>query len=198
MTTIGEMCDLVRGRSPEIEAAGRLPDDVAARLRESGIFRQWLPRELGGVEAVPAEVVASRRRPRRGGRVGGLVRRDRNSQQHVRRLCAADRRRGNVRHRDRGGVRIVGARWPGRSGAGWWDGGVRPLAVRQRSCPQRLGRRCVMPTGGGPADAIVAIMARQEVEQIAGTWDVVGLRGTGSADFLAESSARTVRSLHPT
>lgn len=47
----------VAPRSAAIEAAGRLPDDVVAALRESGIPALWLPAELGGAEAAPAEVV---------------------------------------------------------------------------------------------------------------------------------------------
>ena len=44
-------------RSAAIEAAGRLPGDVVADLRASGIPGLWLPTELGGAEADPAEVV---------------------------------------------------------------------------------------------------------------------------------------------
>lgn len=44
-------------RSADFEAAGRLPDDVVTDLRASGIPALWLPAELGGAEAGPAEVV---------------------------------------------------------------------------------------------------------------------------------------------
>jgi len=44
-------------RSAAIEAARRLPDDVVSDLRASGIPALWLPTELGGAEAAPAEVV---------------------------------------------------------------------------------------------------------------------------------------------
>ena len=44
-------------RSAAIEAAGRLPDVVVDELRDSGIPALWLPEELGGTEATPAEVV---------------------------------------------------------------------------------------------------------------------------------------------
>lgn len=48
---------VVTGRSAAMEAAGRLADDVVADLRASGIPALWLPAELGGAEATPAEVV---------------------------------------------------------------------------------------------------------------------------------------------
>ena len=61
MTNAADGLDAARrvlaGRGAEIEAAGRLPDDVVAALRATGIFRMWLPCELGGVEARPAEVI---------------------------------------------------------------------------------------------------------------------------------------------
>jgi alkylation response protein AidB-like acyl-CoA dehydrogenase len=43
--------------SGAIESAGRLPDDLVACLRASGIPALWLPAELGGAEARPVEVV---------------------------------------------------------------------------------------------------------------------------------------------
>jgi len=44
-------------RSAEIEAAGRLPDVIVASLRDTGVPGLWLPAELGGAEAAPADVV---------------------------------------------------------------------------------------------------------------------------------------------
>lgn len=51
------MAGALAARSAEIEAAGRLPDDLVAALRASGIPALWLPAELGGAEAAPAVVV---------------------------------------------------------------------------------------------------------------------------------------------
>jgi alkylation response protein AidB-like acyl-CoA dehydrogenase len=53
----GRMAGAIAPRAAEIEAAGRLPDDVVAELRASGIPALWLPAELGGAEAAPSEVV---------------------------------------------------------------------------------------------------------------------------------------------
>ncbi|HEY0933481.1 MAG TPA: acyl-CoA dehydrogenase family protein [Trebonia sp.] len=44
-------------RNGEIEWLGELPPDVVAALRSAGVWRTWLPRELGGFETVPSEVV---------------------------------------------------------------------------------------------------------------------------------------------
>ena len=52
-----QMSGALVDRSAAIEAAGRLPDEVVDQLRASGIPGLWLPMELGGAEADPAEVV---------------------------------------------------------------------------------------------------------------------------------------------
>ncbi|MEA2932796.1 MAG: indole-3-acetate monooxygenase [Actinomycetota bacterium] len=51
------LADGLPSRSADIDATGRLPDEVVAELRASGIPGLWLPAELGGAEAAPAEVV---------------------------------------------------------------------------------------------------------------------------------------------
>lgn len=57
MTVAERIAGGVAPRAADIEAAGRIPDDVVADLRASGIAALWLPVELGGAEAPPAEVV---------------------------------------------------------------------------------------------------------------------------------------------
>ena len=54
---IGGMVASVADQSAAIESAGRLPDDVVAALRSSGVAGLWMPAELGGAEAAPADVV---------------------------------------------------------------------------------------------------------------------------------------------
>ncbi|HVF14895.1 MAG TPA: acyl-CoA dehydrogenase family protein [Acidimicrobiales bacterium] len=51
------MAGPVAERSTAIEAAGRLPADVVAELRASGLLGLWLPAELGGAEAPAVDVV---------------------------------------------------------------------------------------------------------------------------------------------
>ena len=51
------MAGPVAEQSAAIEAAGRLPDEVVADLRASGILGLWLPAELGGAEAPAVHVV---------------------------------------------------------------------------------------------------------------------------------------------
>ena len=47
----------LRDKAAEIDEARRLPKDVAARLRDAGMFRLMMPKEWGGPEMCPAEQV---------------------------------------------------------------------------------------------------------------------------------------------
>jgi alkylation response protein AidB-like acyl-CoA dehydrogenase len=47
----------VPARGAAIESAGRLPADLVADLRATGVFSLWLPQELGGTETTPDEVI---------------------------------------------------------------------------------------------------------------------------------------------
>jgi alkylation response protein AidB-like acyl-CoA dehydrogenase len=47
----------LRAKSAEIDAARRLPPEVAARVREAGMFRLMMPKEWGGPELNPTEQV---------------------------------------------------------------------------------------------------------------------------------------------
>lgn len=45
--------DEIRQRSKDIEAARRMPDDLAARMAEAGMFRLLVPEQYGGVQVHP-------------------------------------------------------------------------------------------------------------------------------------------------
>ena len=47
----------LREKSPEIDEARRLPAEIAARLRDAGMFRLMMPRDWGGPELSPTEQV---------------------------------------------------------------------------------------------------------------------------------------------
>lgn len=49
----------IRATAPAMEAAGGLADDLVADLRAAGLFDMWRPRELGGAEVPPADVLAA-------------------------------------------------------------------------------------------------------------------------------------------
>ena len=51
----------LREKSAEIDAARRLPPEVAARLRDAGMFRLMMPMEWGGPELSPTQAGRSDR-----------------------------------------------------------------------------------------------------------------------------------------
>ncbi|MGZ4566627.1 MAG: acyl-CoA dehydrogenase family protein [Blastococcus sp.] len=201
MTTVADRLDAARrvlaGRSPEIEAAGRLPDDVVAAVRATGIFRMWLPCELGGAEARPAEVIATLSTLAAAdsaagwcagiGMASNLVAGylPRNGAEEV--FATGDEiaggslmPAGRARRTD-GGDLLVSGQWPFGSGAyhsDWLAGGA------------------LLDTGGAPEVRLV-LLPRHEVDLIAGSWEVAGLRGTGSVDYRVAGAVvperRTVR-----
>ena len=57
---IGNVHDLlvtIRRRALEIEQARRLPRDLAAALRDSGVYRLGVPKALGGAEGTPEQLL---------------------------------------------------------------------------------------------------------------------------------------------
>lgn len=54
-----ELDGALRARSVEFEHARRLPDDIAALLRDHGLFATWIPQVYGGQERSAADGLAS-------------------------------------------------------------------------------------------------------------------------------------------
>ena len=200
--SVDELCRLLAGRSDEIEAARRLPDDVAASLRKTGIFRQWLPRELGGNEAEPGTVIDDiQALSAADGSVGWCAAIGLGSNliggylpEHGARevyatgheVAAGSLMPAGTATRNAGGDLIVDGRWPFASGAhhsDWLVGAV------------------IIP-GSRPAEVRLVVMPRTDVELL-DTWQVLGLKGTGSTDFEAhglvvpERHSALLTDLHP-
>lgn len=186
-TGVSDLCSRLAGRNDEIEAARRLPDDIASALRATGIFRSWLPRELGGAEADPAEVM---------GALEALAAADASVG-----WCAAIGvgsnlvagylpRRGAEELYPTGTEVAGGSLAPGGRAARNGDGdlvveGRWPFASGAHHCDWLAG---VAVTSGGPApEARLVLMARADVELL-DTWHVAGLQGTGSTDFAAHGT----------
>ncbi len=179
---VAELAADLHDRGAEIERARRLPADVVARLREAGVFRLWVPRELGGLEADPAAVIDI-----------------------IETLSAADGSTGWCSATGLASNTVgaflpeAGARQLYRTGLEIAGGALMPggRAVRQADGSYLVDGRwsfgsgtlhCDWVVGGavlqadGPPAVLAVVMPAAEVEFL-DNWDVAGLEGTGSVDY---------------
>src|SRR5437868_7447597 len=57
LATAQQLAPRVAARSEEIEAARRLPADLAQELAQAGFFRMFIPEAYGGLELHPARII---------------------------------------------------------------------------------------------------------------------------------------------
>lgn len=179
----------LRARADEVEAARRLPPDLAKQLGAHGLYRVWAPRAAGGLELAPEPVLrAFEALAEADGAVAWCVFIAATSasvlallpDDAAREILASpDALIGGVfapegrAERCPGGFRVHG-RWAFASGcenADWVLAGARLL---------EHGEPMLGPTGA-PRQHLLIVPAR-EVEFL-DTWHAAGLCGTGSCDF---------------
>jgi alkylation response protein AidB-like acyl-CoA dehydrogenase len=186
---VATLAPVIAARAEEIEAARRLPADLAAELAAAGLFRMIVPRALGGLEMPPAEVVATIEAVAAADASTGwclmIAATTGLTSAYLPRAVAQavfadpDVITGGVfapmgKAVVEGDHYRVSGRWSWGSGTancGWIVGGaviVEDGAVR------------LLPNG--QPDHRMMVMPRAEVELI-DTWHSAGLKGTGSGDF---------------
>jgi alkylation response protein AidB-like acyl-CoA dehydrogenase len=187
---VQKAADYFEEHAAEAEMLGQLPDATAAQLRQTGIVRLLQPAEFGGYEAHPCDflesvmVIASRCGA--SGWVAGVV------GVHPWELGLFDRRvqheiwdddpdtwiaspyapMGRARPVD-GGYRFSG-RWPFSSGTDHCQ-----WVVLGGLFTDQAGA----VTGGGHF-----VLPRSDYEIVEDSWDVAGLKGTGSKDVLVRDA----------
>jgi len=82
--TSGALLEVARSFRPRIlaerdhiEASRRLPEDLARELARDGFFRIFLPKAYGGLDLTPMEAMEGFRGVGAGGRLGRVVRMER-------------------------------------------------------------------------------------------------------------------------
>jgi indole-3-acetate monooxygenase len=184
----------IRAAAPEIERTRRIPADLLEALREAGLFRMVLPREVGGsATPLPAILAALEEVARHDGSTGWITMIGSGTNylltalppDVVHEVFEADpdiatggvvMMRGRAKRLTDGYV--VSGRWPFGSGCEhcvWLTGG------------------CMVVDDGGEAEldelgkplARMLLFHRDDVV-IHDTWRVAGLRGTGSHDYEVE------------
>jgi indole-3-acetate monooxygenase len=180
-----KLSGLARELAPEIEAGRRLPDQLVARLRTSGLFRAGAPAAVGAPEAPPAVTLRCAEAVARGdASAGWCVSIAATSSLLGGWLPAA------------GLAEVFGS--PGKVSAGVWsprgnarrvDGGYR-VSGRWAFCSGIMhsdylfGGCMVEPEAGGPPAVRVLGIPTEQLE-IPDTWHTSGLRGTGSHETVA-------------
>jgi alkylation response protein AidB-like acyl-CoA dehydrogenase len=185
----------------ETEGQRQLPDELVARLRESGLLRAGAPREVEALELAPALALRCAEEIARGDASAGWC----VSIAITSSLLAAYLPPEGRVELFGGGQGIAAGVWAPRGQAHSVDGGV-VVSGRWPFCSgiahaDVLFAGCVIESDARPANerprpGIVTL--RKADLQIRDTWHTLGLRGTGSHDAVADGvfvPARCVLSL---
>lgn len=183
------LLETIAARADEIEAARRLPADIAAAMAREGLFRIATPRSLGGLELAPAEIVETIEAVARAdASAGWCLMIGATTTLSLARLPHAvaakvtadpDVITGGVfaplgRATLEGDHARLSGRWSWCSGSAncsWLFGGA---FVMEKGEPRRLP--------SGRPDTRMFLMPRADVELL-DTWHAAGLKGTGSGDM---------------
>ena len=195
-----EVVDRVEKLGPELaaladdnESLGKLSDKTVGLLRTAGVIRLLQPKEYGGCAAHPRDfaeaVMAVARHDGAAGWVCGVVgvhpwelaQMDPRLAQEVwgddpDTWIASPYMPGGIADPVDGGYRLTG-RWPFSSGSDHcrWD-----------FLGALLGDGKGRPAG--PISVLHVVLPRSDYEIIDGTWDVIGLAGTGSKDVVVRDA----------
>jgi alkylation response protein AidB-like acyl-CoA dehydrogenase len=194
LAAVQALAGLVEERAAEADRIGRLPDDVVAAIQERRLFRAWIPRSLGGDElGLPESVVAFEAAAKLDGAFGwavaigagggvfaALMQRETAEEVYGRpdAVIAGSGTPTGTAERVAGGYRAQG-RWPFASGAHF---------------ATYFTTTCVVTGGGVPvvgvdgAPIITAVAVPPEDVRLIETWDVAGMRGTGSVDMAIDGA----------
>jgi indole-3-acetate monooxygenase len=189
-----ELTPLIEQYRDEGERQRRLPQPLFQALRDAGLFSLWVPRSLGGAEV---DVETSMRVVEELSRLDGAVGWNvmiagntsilwanlapevtddmlRESAGHV--IAGTVTSGSGTASSVPGGFRVSG-RWPFASGCHQADWLVSVCHIVEDGQPR-------LASDGNPQPYTFVLPAKQC--EILDTWDTVGMRGTGSHDFLAD------------
>jgi 3-hydroxy-9,10-secoandrosta-1,3,5(10)-triene-9,17-dione monooxygenase len=188
LDAVRTIAPVLRDNTDRAECESRLTAEVTDALRAAGLFRLGVPHAVGGSEVDPAtciEVVSevavacpssawivalSYGVQHIGASFGDTVRREMWGDDPDVAMCGSFTGLGLTATRTEGG-QIVSGRWPSSSGcyqAGWSAVGVP-----------------ILDENDVPVDRALAIVPLDALS-IEDTWDMVGMRGTGSHTLVAE------------
>lgn len=173
------------------EQEGRLPDDVAAAVKSTGVIRMLQPTEFGGYESHPVEFLDAVYnigiRDGSAGWVAGVV------GLHPHELAQGDKRMQNELWSDDPDTWIASPYAPlGKArpvDGGWMFSGRWPFSSGTDHCQWITVGGFVVDEDDKPVtrEAIHFVLPRSDYTIDHDSWNVVGLRGTGSKDVIVEN-----------
>jgi alkylation response protein AidB-like acyl-CoA dehydrogenase len=184
-----DISSLAREHASEIERSRRLPDQLLAELRRTGLMRAGAPREVGGLELAPGMALRCAEEIARGDASTGWC----VSIAITSSLLAAYLPDGQRNELFGNGHEIAAGVWAPRGKARPVDGGV-VVSGRWAFCSgishsELMFAGCLIERGANtagekPRPSVVAL--RTDDLEILDTWHTLGLRGTGSHDAVAD------------
>jgi len=187
------MHDVLRSHREEIEREQRMPPALVAQMCEAGLYRMTIPRALGGLELDPLTFVRSVEVLSEAvGSVGWNV-----CNANVGKLVTLGLPQEGVEelYGKRADAIIAGTAVPGGGTATPVPGGYRvtgrwSFGSGCHEASWMLGSFQVIGDDGQPIRHPESntpfwrgVFAKEEIEIVPGSWDVTGLRGTGSFDW---------------
>jgi indole-3-acetate monooxygenase len=184
-----ELSGLARELAVETERERRLPDELVAALRDSGLLRGGAPIEVQGAELAPGVALGCAEELARGDASAGWC----VSIAITSSLLAAYLPPEPREELFGGGQGVAAGVWAPRGKARPVEGGV-VVSGRWAFCSgithaDLLFAGCLVDATGGQADdrPVHAVLAIEKRElEILDTWHTLGLRGTGSHDAVAD------------
>lgn len=181
-----ELAALARSLAPEAEKLRRLPDELVARLRASGLFRAGAPAETGAAEAPPAQTLRLAETVARGDASAGWC----LSIAATSSLLGGWLSPEGLAELFGDASNVAAGVWAPRGAARRVGGGYR-VSGRWSFCSgithsDYLFGGCVVD-GGGEEDGTPRVLAMPVGElEIVDTWQTSGLCATGSHDAVAD------------
>ena len=191
---VAELADQFKEQAVEAEKLGQLPEATVKNMKSIGSIRLLQPERHGGLEVHPREwaetVMATAALDPAAGWVNGVV------GVHPYQFAYADPRVAEEvwarrrRHLDRVALRAAGhRRCPSTAGTSSTVGGSSAPAPTHAT-GSSWAPWSATPTAKPvmPPQILHMILPRKDYEIVADSWDVVGLRGTGSKDVIVKDA----------
>lgn len=185
------LAPMLSGKGADNEANGKLSDEAVEAMREAGFFSMMVPKEVGGMDLTPVQVLATVEAMCNIDTATGWVMMASNVATasaaawlpdsafdklfgHGRSIVAGAGAPTGKAEVVEGGYRLTG-RWAYGSGCYHCDYFHSGAVVTEGGKPRMI-------PGTQTPETLIFITPRDKMEFL-GNWDVIGLRGTGSIDY---------------